>query len=251
VDLREALLSVMNEYAGRPGYFQTESILKETAHRANVTGEEQEQALLTLWADMFRLGIIAPGLDLSSPSLPFCHLTEYGRRTLESLSRDPANPDGYLAALRATEALPAIAESYMEEAVATYNTACFKAAAVMVGGASETLVLGVRDSLLARISVHGRKPSTSLADWRVKVVFDAITKELTGHLNEMPVKLREAFQYTWPAFLQQIRAGRNEVGHPSSIAPITREAVHASLLIFPELAKLAVDLDSWVRNSML
>jgi hypothetical protein len=248
--LRETLLRVMNEYAGMPGYFQTKPILIETAKRAGLRGDAQEQALLTLWGDMFRLGIIGAGYNLSNPEWPFCHLTELGRKTLTTLSRDPANPDGYLAAVRAIATLNPVATAYIEEAIATYNTACFRASAVMVGAASETLLVGLRDAVVARLVVHGRKPSAALVDWRAKTVLDAVSAELTTHGKAMPTKLRESFQYNWPAFLQQIRANRNDAGHPASVAPVTGEAVHASLLIFPEILKLSSELEAWVGSSM-
>lgn len=248
--IRETLLHVMKEYSGRPGYFQTRQILSEVARRLNLRGEAQEQALLTLWADMHRLGIVATGYNLDNSEAPFCHLTSLGRRTLASLSRDPANPDGYMSVLHAGGPLQAVAESYIEEALAAYNSSCFKAAAVMVGAASESLILDLRDTLVGRLGDLGRKPSSKLSDWRAKTVLDAVTDELALHTKSMPVKLREAFQYTWPAFLQQIRAGRNDAGHPTSIAPITEDAVHASLLIFPELLGLTRQLSAWVTSSL-
>jgi hypothetical protein len=62
--------------------------------------------------------------------------------------------------------------------------------------------------------------------------------------------LREEFEAYWPAFTQQIRATRNEAGHPTSVDPVTADAVHASLLIFPELARLAKRLELWVKNDL-
>jgi hypothetical protein len=90
-------------------------------------GVAEQQALLKIWGDMFRLGILAPGYNLSNAELPWCHFTELGRKTLESLSRDPANPDGYLASLRNAGTLSETADSYIREALATYNAGCFKA----------------------------------------------------------------------------------------------------------------------------
>ena len=49
--------------------------------------------------------------------------------------------------------------------------------------------------------------------------------------------------------LEQIRMARNEAGHPKSIDAVTPETVHASLLIFPELAKLCHELRSWISKS--
>lgn len=116
----------------------------------------------------------------------------------------------------------------------------------MVGGAAESIILELRDILVARIGALGRTPSKDLQDWRIKRVPDALKKELDTQKNSMPGK--EAYEAYWPAFTQQIRAARNDVGHPSSIDPVTPETVHASLLIFPELARLAVELRSWIST---
>jgi hypothetical protein len=62
---------------------------------------EREQGLLTAFHDLFRTGYLAWGFNLSNPDPPFFHVTEQGRRALRDISRDPANPEGYLAHLRA------------------------------------------------------------------------------------------------------------------------------------------------------
>lgn len=66
----------------------------------------------------------------------------------------------------------------------------------------------------------------------------------------MPLGLKEAFESYWSASTQQIRAARNDVGHPADIEPVTPETVQASLLIFPELAKLAIDLRNWLERNL-
>jgi len=77
---------------------------------------------------------------------------------------------------------------------------------------------------------------------------DAIKKELDPHTRNMPNPLNEAYEAYWSAFIQQIRTTRNDAGHPSSIEPVTEDSVHASLLIFPELVKLAYDLMDWISS---
>jgi len=249
--MRRVLLEVIDEYNQRgSGYMQSRSILEEAARRLKIRGNpELEQALLTFWYDLFREGLLAWGYNLSNPEPPFCHLTEHGRRTLQALSRDPANPEGYLAYLKESSSLDPVARSYVKEALRAYNTGCFKSAAVMIGAAVERIVLDLRDALVECIQASGRSPSKKLKDWKIKTVLDAIRRELEDHKSDMPKSLAEDFEAYWPAFTQQIRAVRNEAGHPSSIEPITLEAVHASLLIFPELAKLAFALKSWILET--
>lgn len=249
--MRKVLLEVIKEKSETSSSsLQSGSILNEASERLGIgRNTDLEQALLTFWYDLFRTGHLAWGHNLLNAEPPFCHLTEQGRRTLQALSRDPANPDGYLSHLLQIGPLNPIAQSYVEEALRTYNADCFKATAVMIGAAAERIILEIRDTLLQRIQVLGGTPSRNLKDWRVKTVLGAIKKDLQGRNRGMPSKLAEAFEAYWPAFTQQIRAARNEAGHPSSIEPVTLDVVHASLLIFPELVKLALDLKSWIVSS--
>jgi hypothetical protein len=158
--IRRVLLEVIEEYSrNRQGLFQSGTILHNAAAKLNIRGNiELERALLTLWSDLFRSGYIAWGHDLDSAKPPFYHITEQGRRTLEHLSRDPANPDGYLKHISDWLKDHAIADSYLREALDTYNSACFKAAAVMVGAVTESLVLDLRETLVARINLWVARP---------------------------------------------------------------------------------------------
>ncbi len=192
---------------------------------------------------------LAWGFDLSNPNPPFCHVTEQGRQVLQNLSRDPANPAGYLAYLSKVGTLNEVAESYLQEALKTYNSDCFKSTAVMVGAAAESLILEIRDTLVQRMKQLGQTPSKNLKDWRLKTVLDGLKHELDKQVLIMGMDMVEAIQQYWPAFTGQIRRARNEAGHPTSIEPVTHETVHASLLIFPELLKLASDLNTWVLDN--
>lgn len=248
-ELRRVLLEVVAERAGSHT-LQAASVINEVARRVNIgRGIDAEQALLTFWSDLIRSGYIAWGYNLSNIDPPFCHITERGRRILANLSRDPANPSGYLAHLETRAELNPIAESYLREALDTFNAGHYKSAAVMIGAASESVVLHLRDQLVAKITGLGHTPSPKLLDWRLKTVLGAIEDALIEKKKQVPNKLYESFESYWPAFTQQIRAVRNESGHPTSIAPIDEPTVHASLLIFPEIAHLASQLQAWIAGS--
>jgi hypothetical protein len=184
-------------------------------------------------------------LDLNNSNPPFCHLTAHGRKTLEHLSRDPANPDGYKAHVTSLTTLNDVAESYIDEALVTYNSNAFKATAVMVGAAAESLVLEIRDELVTRMKAMKAKVPGDLEDWRMKRVLDALQREFDMRKKEMPKELADEIGSYWPAFTQQIRSTRNDAGHPMSVDPVTPEAVQGALLIFPELARLAGEIRTW------
>jgi hypothetical protein len=140
-----------------------------------------------------------------------------------------------------------VTDSYITEALNTFNAACFKATAVMVGAAAESLVLAVRDALVTRLQALGQAVPADLTDWRVKRVLSSLETMITAKRNSLPAPLFERFEANWPAFTHQIRTARNEAGHPVTVEPVTAEEVHASLLIFPELATLANQVQEWIR----
>jgi len=252
--LRNALLQAIKEFAAerRGGILQSGEILGKVAQDRNLGGQHdvaKEQALLTFWYDLFRTGYLSWGYNIDNANPPFCQLTEKGRKWLQHFSRDPANPDGYLANLRENAQLNAIANSYLEEALQTYNGGCMKSAAVMVGAAAESMVLELRDSLEAKMKTLGRHCSKDLSDWKINRVLASLEHEIRAQKQSMPRELANMFESFWSAFTQQIRLARNEAGHPQSIDAVTPETVHASLLIFPELAKLCHELRSWISTS--
>lgn len=243
--VREMLLSLIEEQRqDRQASLQMGPILRELRQRLD--SGIPDKVLLEEWYGLFRSGHLCWGYNLSNAKAPFFHVSPQGQKALESLSRDPANPRGYLNHLAEVASLNAVAESYIQEALRTYNADCPKATAVLVGGAAESVVLEVRDALVGWLEEDGHNVPRKLQDWRAKRVLDTIQDELQRHRGEMPRLLRESFESYWPAFAQQIRAARNDAGHPSSIEPVTDETVHASLLIFPELCRLATRLASWL-----
>lgn len=246
--IRKVLLEVVDDLSKKPNTFlQSNWILDETVKKLNLGKNiDHERALLTYFHDLFRLGHLAWGANLANSNPPFCHVTEQGRRTLAHISRDPANPDGYLQYLNAKNTLSPITRSYVDEALSTYNSGCFKASAVMIGVAAENIVLDLRDSLVARMENLNKPKLGKLVDWRIKIVIDTIEDFLKNHRQDMTKDLYERVDSYWPAFTQQIRTIRNESGHPKSVDPVSQDTVHASLLIFPELAALAKDLTAWI-----
>jgi hypothetical protein len=249
--MRQVLLEVIRTYEGRgPGMFQSKAVLNEAMRRLYIQGDEAEQALLDAFADLFIQGVVAWGFNVTNPDPPFMHTTERGRETLRHFSRDPSNPAGYKEYLQAQGKLHLIAAGYINEALRTYAAACWRATAVLVGCAAETVVLELRDTLTKRLSALGRPGPKDLSDSRVGRVLDGIKRELDTHSKAMPAKLREEFQSYWEAFTSEIRLTRNEAGHPQSVEPVTPEDVQATLLAFPRVVGMAARLRKWVSRSM-
>jgi hypothetical protein len=254
-DIRELLLSAVREVAP-PGRYDSSAqqgmVFKITSDKLNILSDpETEQLILTEWHELFRTGYLAWGLNLGNANAPFFHLTDRGKRALERLSHDPSNPAGYKRNLDSIATLSPIARSYLVEALACFTAGLYKAAAVMIGAAAESLVLELRDVTVQRLTVLSKPAPRGLVDWRIKTVLDALHSFLKTQSHLFPRELREEFDAYFLAFAQQIRASRNDAGHPSSVDPVTEQGVHASFLLFPELARLSAGLSSWVRTSLV
>jgi hypothetical protein len=133
--------------------------------------------------------------------------------------------------------------------IKTYNNNCYKASAVMIGCASESMILELRETLVSKMMASGNSPNSKLKSEQVKVVIDEIETVIKTKKAIIPKKLFEFFDSFWTALSAQIRISRNEAGHPNSIEPVSEESVHSSLLIFPEILKLIENLSDWINTS--
>jgi len=248
--LRETLLKIVEDYSAKgSGYFQLETILKEAGNRLDLQTEEDEQALLTFWYDLFRSGMLAWGFNLDNPEPPWVHLTDTGREALRHISGDPLNKDGYLAKIVALKDRNPIAWSYIEEAVETFSSSCFKATAVMLGAAAEAQVHELRDEMLARLATKGAPIPAGLNHWKIKTVRDCVDREIQARMGSLPQRLREVFSSYWGPLTESMRITRNDAGHPKSVNPVEPSDVHAGLLLFPHLVELVADLKTWVTGN--
>lgn len=251
-EIRDVLLQVIEEVKPKSdstSNLQSSSILRTTAERLGIGRDlKQEQAILTEFSRLFSTGYLGWGHNLDNDGPPFCHVTSQGEAALERVSRDPANPEGFKRYLADNADISAISESYLNEALDCYVNGQHKAAAVMLGAASERLALDVRDAVLAKIKREKGAVRPDLEDWRIKKVLGALKHYLDQHKQDLGATLRDSYESHWPAFTQEIRVARNEAGHPNNIAPVTYEAVHANFLVFPIVAELSTELRGWASK---
>jgi hypothetical protein len=246
-DIKNILLGVVKKHSEIYS-LQQDSVLSEVKSlMGNGATIELQEVILTTWYDLFRSGHLSWGSDLSNVSPPFFHLTEKGKKFLSNFSRDPANPTGYLENIKKFK-INDVALSYVYESVNSYNNNCYKAAAVMIGCASESMILELRDTLVAKMAALGKTANPKLNNERIKTVIDEIEVIIESNKKNIPKPLFESFSTYWTALSGQIRISRNEAGHPNSVDPVTEDSVHASLLLFPEILKLIGDISEWINN---
>lgn len=250
-DIRAILLETLLELEpnnSMTGNLQSSVVLRAASNKIPTRGIDQERALLTVWHDLFRTGYLAWGHNLSNPEPPFCHITDKGRKVLKNVSRDPSNPDGYLSKINDIGGLNRLAASYLDEALECYNSGLYRSSAVMLGVCTESIVIEFRNVLKGHIRKTGKECPDGLDDWKIKKVLTGIKSFCDLNKKTMDSSLLSAYESFWPAFTQQIRASRNDAGHPSDLEVIGNDTVHASLLIFPELLTLKNNLENWVKS---
>jgi len=160
--LRNIVLETVGELAKKEK-LTTGRILAKVGEKIGLPFVRQHaEQLLTYLYELFRTGHLSWGLNYENPDPLWCHLTEKGRKALEVFSRDPANQAGYLNHVQKLKPVKPVALSYLREALSTYNSDCFKATAVMVGVATECIVLELRDTLSKRMKDLGKSPSKHL-----------------------------------------------------------------------------------------
>lgn len=251
---RELLLTIISEQTSpnSSASLQEFTVLSEARVRLGPRAGDAlaQEAVLDEWNDLFRTGFLAWGEDLGNSRPPFFHVTRRGRSALAAIARDPSNPDGYLRHLNSIGALNPVADSYLREGLHCYVAGLHKAAAVMAGAALESLILELRDLAVARFTVLNKPVPSKLNSWKIKTVSDALA-EVFHRINAASDRaLRDSYDANWTVFLHQIRVGRNDAGHPTSVDPVTSDSVHASLLVFPELARLAATLRDWIQTRL-
>lgn len=235
-ELRRILL----EELGRADNAQADRLIRVSLERLGKQGRGWEQKALSVWSDLFRSGLIGFGIDLSNMGGVFFHKTDLADQVLSQLSNDPYNPTGYLAGVSPLIAASDVATSYIEEGVAALNAGLFRAAAVLVGVATEALLLEFRDLLL-----ENGFDNRSLKDRNIKTVTEAIGAELASKKKLMVKPMDERVETLWPA-IGCVRLLRNASGHPGALSGVTADMVHASYLYFVEISKLLRDVSQWV-----
>jgi len=259
--LRRIILQAVDDHSRQRGNnMESAALLADIYTRLHATHDGTlREAVLTFIHDLVTSGQIAFGTTgAGGPLNPaFCFVTARGRETLKHLSRDPHNPDGYMEYLRLQAKLDPIAQAYVEEALKTYGAHCYKATAVMIGAAAERLVFELRDVIQEPLKRLGKQINKKLEDRSAKKVFDEVFSVLSNEMERQLrmgrsadlVKLKEAFEYNWPSIVHEIRAARNDAGHPNNIDPVELENVDGTLRSFPHHARIVGQLAAWVDTA--
>lgn len=200
-------------------------------------------------------GILVFGLNETNPNWPWYRLTEFGKDVVKATAPQPYDPDGFIAYFRRnTGAVDPTVEAYLIEAVRTYNSGCNRAAAVMLGGASEKMLLVLCDAFEAAIN-----DATKLVRFQSKLGKRAPASHrynvLLAHLRlmidrgKLPAEHAETADNALRHGFDLLRRCRNAGGHPDVPGDIDEETLFMNLRFFTEYARRVNDLIAYFKNN--
>ena len=210
--------------------------------------EDKGTVLSIIW-QFVGLGVLIPRM-ITDERNQFFDLSKYGKQVLEEGDETPYDPLGFMKRL-ASDAprLEPATFGYVQEAVDCFLGRHLRAAAVMVGLASEneilTLIELFRNGLAANLqsgfdqAINARRT--------LKTKFDYLYTRLNQDKNNFPAEVRELDAWLTGTF-QVIRLYRNDAGHPTGTSP-TRETVYSTLNLFLVYARLLSRLKEHLSSS--
>jgi hypothetical protein len=150
---------------------------------------------------------------------------------------------------------------YVEEAVSAYRTTNYKSASVMIGATVEIMITEIRDEIVSILDSRKEPVSSKLKTWKTKEMLDAIidclANKISKEIDELKMRgvdapimktLKEDIKARLPSIGAEFRKLRNEAGHPGTLKNITKEDVHANLLLFPKIAKILCETKKWIET---
>ena len=191
------------------------------------------------------------GADLNN-TYPFFRLTEYGKTVLKDGAAQPYDPDGFLAEFdRLVPASDAVLRDYLVEAVRAFNANCFKSSAVMLGAASERVMLLLHAAFEAGIADAQKKTKFTKDSGGITISrkYAALKDrlDLMVAAKELPFDLSETVGNELPSAFNFIRRCRNDAGHPEIPTHTDADTVFLNLRVFTEYARRVVALTEYFK----
>lgn len=219
--------------------------VKEEALRRGITlppADVLEWVREAMW-DCLLKRLIIFGQDDANPNWPFYRLTEHGRIALQNATPQPYDPDGFLAYFDKTcVGVDKDVRGYVEEALQAYNAGCVRSAAVMLGCASEKLILLLCEAFEAAISDATKKVTFSKdinAKWMIAHKYATIKSrlDLMKTAKKLPQEHADTVASELVAGFEILRRCRNAAGHPEVPGNVDSDTVFLNLRAFTEYAR--------------
>lgn len=213
---------------------------------ANISGCRAHEVWEALW------GLVGEGLVYLDPARQApdnwqWRLSATGIKVVSGGVWEPRDPDNYLGRLRRhSPQVDPVAVRYVEEALSAFNARCFLATSVMLGVASERVVDGLAQSVVAARGDSARKLRDALENPRTSQFtrFQELRKQLEPMRTELPDGLGDTL--TLDAIADLLRLTRNEAGHPTG-AEVDEDTAYTHLQMAARYLQKMTDLQGFFR----
>lgn len=203
-----------------------------------------------LWEFMIQ-GVLAPGLDIGNPNLPFFHVTEYGSKVISEGRYLPHDPTGYLDRFQQEVTNPdPVVITYLSESLECFSRGNLIASVVMLGIASERMFILLCSALLDSLSDSNEKAQFQriLDSNPMKPKMDWASNKIEALQQHRPRPLPDDVTIMLTGIFNFIRCQRNELGHPQDTPPnITREDAFVYLRLFPRYCKTVTQIIGYLQ----
>ncbi len=211
--------------------------------------EDDTIAIVSILWQMVGLGILVPRTVIDTQN-QFFDLTGYGGEVLGQTEATPYDPIGFKATLR--QLAPNLEREtldYVDESLDSFIARHFRAAAVMLGVASENEIFSLTDLYGRTLTGNQREAFRQAMNKcrNTKERFDRIYQRLEQIRGTLPQDVQELEVWLQGTF-QVIRLYRNDSGHPKGLDP-PQETVYASLTMFLTYARNLSRLKEYLRGN--
>lgn len=192
--------------------------------------QDQRRYRELIWS-LINEGILVQGMNESNPQWPFLSLTEWGEEYVRSdSSPDVYDPEGYLRTLDQSDPLDEVERRFLGQAIGAFRANLPDASAVMLGAASEHLLLR-----LGKAIATADPSQTAITDRRLNGPVLGLLSSVQGYLEAnkkaLPRTLQDDVQTTFAGVASLIRAVRNDSGHPGR-GTTSRAQAYTNLQLF-------------------
>jgi len=229
VGLRKAVYQVAKQRGLIEAPPQSGRVMSFSVEADTLTQELWGRYRDILWG-LITEGVVAIGINERDAQWPWLGVTEYGKECLSAGEIVPHDPDGYLRALVISRPLDDTEKRYLPQALEAYRRNLPDASAVMLGCASEHLLLVLGEEIALSEPDANRAKTT-----RKRMEGPALT--LLRHLNSelqqrgLPRRLEEQRPTTFEGIANLIRVARNDAGHPQ-LQAVLRDECFIALRLF-------------------
>jgi hypothetical protein len=184
-----------------------------------------------LW-QLINQGVLVQGLNSNNAQWPWLSLSEWGEEFVRDGGADVYDPDGYLRDLDHDHPLDDIERRYLAQASAAFRADLSDAAAVMVGAASEHLLILLADAIVENEKTSAASKVAKTRDSSALKLLHEVRKYLEPRRQNLDRRLAESFETTFLGVANAIRTSRNDAGHPA-LGHVDRDQAFVLLRLFP------------------